>query len=222
MEYVEGPSLFRMLAADPKIGRAEALQILQQAAAALDFAHAHGVVHRDIKPANILLEKGATVKVADFGIAKIASSKQYTKTGMTMGTPSYMSPEQLDAKLLDGRSDQFSLAVLAYELLTGVQPFRAESLTSLANTIANGPRPSARAANPELPASVDPVFYRALAKLPEERYENCREFVAALERALSSEVRNRAGGPSRYIVGVAVAAMLLARLLWTRRRSLHS
>jgi protein kinase-like protein/Sel1 repeat-containing protein len=210
MEYVEGPSLFRMLAADPKIGRAEALQILQQAAAALDFAHAHGVVHRDIKPANILLEKGATVKVADFGIAKIASSKQYTKTGMTMGTPSYMSPEQLDAKLLDGRSDQFSLAVLAYELLTGVQPFRAESLTSLANTIANGPRPSARAANPELPASVDPVFYRALAKLPEERYENCREFVAALERALSSEVRNRAGGPSRYIVGVAVAAMLLA------------
>jgi tRNA A-37 threonylcarbamoyl transferase component Bud32 len=225
MEYVEGPSLFRMLAASPKIGRTEALQILQQTAAALDFAHAHGVVHRDVKPANILLEKGVTVKVADFGIAKIASSPQYTKTGMTMGTPSYMSPEQLDAKPLDGRSDQFSLAVVAYELLTGVQPFRAESFTALVHTIAYGPRPSARAANPELPAGVDQVFHRGLAKLPEERYASCRELVAALERALSPgddvetratvlplgapAVANRGGRPFRYIVGGAVAATLL-------------
>jgi|HubBroStandDraft_1064217.scaffolds.fasta_scaffold01006_5 hypothetical protein len=220
MEYVEGPSLFQVLAALPKIGRAEALRILQQTAAALDFAHGKGVVHRDIKPANIILEKGVTVKVADFGIAKIASSKHHTKTGMTMGTPSYMSPEQVDAKPLNGKSDQFSLAVVAYELLTGAQPFRAESFAALVHTIAYGPRPSARQANPELPAGVDQVFYRGLGKLPEERYADCREFVAALEQALTGQVpgnsggetpaiRNRAGKLSRYIVGGAVAAMLL-------------
>jgi len=188
MEYVEGPSLSEVLAGHPKIDCGEALSILQQTAAALDFAHSKGVVHRDIKPANIMLEKGVAVKVADFGIAKITSSPQLTKTGMTMGTPSYMSPEQLDAKPLDGKSDQFSLAVVAYELLTGTQPFRAESLTALAYSIVYGPRPSARAANPELPAGVDQVFCRGLGKLPEERYPNCREFVAALERAWTPQV----------------------------------
>ena len=220
MEFVEGPSLFQMLTALPKMGRAEALQILQQAASALDFAHGKGVVHRDIKPANILLEKGVTVKVADFGIAKITSSQHYTKTGVTMGTPSYMSPEQLDAKHLDGKSDQFSLAVVAYELLTGDQPFQADSFSALVHTIASGPRPSARAANPELPEGVDQVFYRGLGKRPEERYANCREFVAALERALADPAsgaqggetpggRSLAGIPARYIRGIAVAAIFL-------------
>lgn len=219
MQYVEGPSLFQVLAAPPKIGNAEALQILQQTAAALDFAHGKGIVHRDIKPANIMLEKGVTVKVADFGIAKIASSQHSTRTGVTMGTPSYMSPEQLDAKPLDGKSDQFSLAVVAYELLTGAQPFRAESFTALAHTIAYGPRPSASAANPELPAGVDQVFNRALGKLPEERYANCREFVGALERTFTGHVsgggvetpavRSPAGRTSRYIGCGAVVAMLL-------------
>jgi hypothetical protein len=220
MEYVEGPSLFQVLAARPKIDCGEALKILHKTAAALDFAHGKGVVHRDIKPANILLENGVIVKVADFGIAKIASSQRYTKTGMRMGTPSYMSPEQVDAKPLDERSDQFSLAVVAYELLTGAQPFRAEPFTALAHMIVYGPRPSARAANPELPASIDQVFYRGLGKLPGERYANCREFVTALERALTGQVsggeagetpavRGRTGRPSRYILGGAVAAVLL-------------
>jgi len=228
MEYVEGPSLFQVLAARPTIDRAEALQILRQTAAALDFAHGNGVVHRDIKPANIMLEKGVTVKVTDFGIAKITSSRQYTQTGFPMGTPIYMSPEQVDAKALDGKSDQFSLAVVAYELMTGAIPFQAESLTALAHLIVYGPRPSACAANPELPAGVDEVFCRGLGRLAEERYANCREFVAALEQALTPQVaadgatavtvppssitpasQNRARRPFRYMVGVAVAAMLL-------------
>jgi len=228
MEYVDGPSLSQVLAARPRIDSDESLQFLQQTAAALDFAHAKGVVHRDIKPANIMLAKGVTVKVADFGIAKITSSQRYTKTGATMGTPKYMSPEQVDAKPLDGRSDQFSLAVVSFEMLTGVQPFEAESFTALAHTIAYGPRPSACAANPQLPAGVDQVFYRGLGKLPGERYASCREFVAALEGALTArvpgaqnvprdtvpplqvtrEVRNRRMRPSRYIVGGATAAML--------------
>jgi tRNA A-37 threonylcarbamoyl transferase component Bud32 len=232
MEYVDGPSLFQVLAERPRFDRPEALKILQQTAAALDFAHGKGVVHRDIKPANIMLEKGMTVKVADFGIAKVASSQRYTKTGMRMGTPRYMSPEQVDGKPLDGRSDQFSLAVVAYELLTGAPPFEAESFTALAHAIAYGPRPSARAANPELPSSVDQVFYRGLGKLPEERYVNCREFVAALEQSLTAQVsdsgaappiavppslatpavRTRGGKAHHYIVGGVLAAMLLTGL----------
>jgi TPR repeat protein/tRNA A-37 threonylcarbamoyl transferase component Bud32 len=238
MEYVEGPSLLQMLATRRNIDRGEALRILQQTAAALDFAHAHGVVHRDVKPANILLEKGVTVKVADFGIAKLASTPQYTQTGLTMGTPRYMSPEQLEAKPLDGNSDQFSLAVVAYELLLGAQPFHADSVPALAHEIVYGPRPSARAVNPDLPPEVDQVFFHALGRLPEERYANCSEFVTALERALtpadeaatrvtvppsdaSPAVRNRGGKPARYVVGGAVAATLLAAAglgyLWMSR-----
>ena len=220
MEYVDGPSLFQLLAARTTIERGQALKILQQTAVALDFAHDKGVVHRDIKPANIMLEKAATVKVADFGIAKIVSPQHLTKTGSTMGTPSYMSPEQVDAKPLDGKSDQFSLAVVAYELLAGAPPFRAESFTALVHTVAYGPRPSARAEQPLLPAAIDQVFYRGLNKRPEERYPSCSEFVAALERALTGKmsvakshtpltVRNRAGRPSRYVVAGVVAAMLL-------------
>jgi len=245
MECVEGPSLAQVMAACRRVDRGEALQILQQTAAALDFAHGKGVVHRDIKPANIMLDKGFTVKVADFGIAKITSAPQYTQTGMTMGTPSYMSPEQVEAKALDGKSDQFSLAVVAYELLTGEQPFQADSFMALAHTIVYGPRPSARAANPELPAEVDQVFYRGLGKLPEERYWNCREFVAALERALTARagdaddatrvtvkplpaapaVRTRGRKLSRYIVGGSVAALLLAAAglvyIWLTRRQVE-
>jgi TPR repeat protein len=203
MEYVEGPSLFQVLSERAKMDRAEAVSILSQTASALDFAHSHDVVHRDIKPANIMLEKGVTVKVADFGIAKI-TSQQYTRTGVSMGTPSYMSPEQVDAKPLDGKSDQFSLAVVAYELLTGVKPFRADSFTALAHMIVYGPRPSARAANPDLPAAVDQVIYRGLANLPEERYGNCREFVGALERALTAPAPAVDDGTRKTIAPIAV------------------
>src|ERR1700685_3334094 len=114
MERVNGPSLQQLLASRPRLEIHEALRILQQTAAALDYAHQHGVVHRDIKPANIILDKDGTAKVADFGIAKVMSTQQSTLSGMVMGTPSYMSPEQIEARPVNGRSDQFSLAVLAY------------------------------------------------------------------------------------------------------------
>src|SRR3984957_10028167 len=142
MERVEGVSLYQVLASGRKIQRTEAFDILRQAAAALDYAHRNGVVHRDIKPANIMLDKGVTVKVADFGIAKITSTEHHTVTGMVMGTPSYMSPEQIEALPADGRSDQFSLAVVAYELLTGRRPFQSDSLATLAHMIVFAERPS--------------------------------------------------------------------------------
>jgi len=182
MERVEGMSLQQTLA----LGRmdiGQALAVLRQTAAALDYAHEHGVVHRDIKPGNIMLHHGSMVKVADFGIAKVMSP-QATMTGVVMGTPSYMSPEQIQAQAVDGRADQFSLAVLAFELLTGRRPFQGDSLPTLTHTIVFGERPSAHAANPALAVGADDVLRRGLAKLPAERYSSCAEFVAALEGAL--------------------------------------
>jgi serine/threonine-protein kinase len=184
MERVEGMSLQQTLALG-RMGIDQALGVLSQTAAALDFAHEHGVVHRDIKPGNIMLHHGSVVKVADFGIAKVMSP-QATMTGVVMGTPSYMSPEQIQAQTVDGRADQFSLAVLAFELLTGRRPFQGDSLPTLTHTIVFGERPSAHAANPALPEGADDVLRRGLAKLAEERYSSCTQFIAALKAALKA------------------------------------
>ena len=186
MEMVEGPSLLKMMQSDRKLPVAEALDILGQTADALDCAHQNGVLHRDIKPANIMLHKGATVKIADFGIAKIVSTPQQTRTNVVMGTPSYMSPEQVEALPLDGRSDQFSLAVIAFEMLTGSRPFQADSVPSLLHNIAYGKRPSPREVNPALPSAVDAVFARALARASKDRYATCTDFVAALRTAVGA------------------------------------
>jgi serine/threonine protein kinase len=185
MEHVDGPSLQRVLATG-SLDAKTALGILQQTAAALDYAHQHGVVHRDIKPANIMLQNGSIVKVADFGIAKLISQNA-TLTGVLMGTPSYMSPEQIETRAVDGRSDQFSLAVLAYELFTGVRPFGADSMATVAHLIVYGPRPSAHAVKPSLPVALDEVLARGLHRFPDERYRNCTGFAAALEQALFAQ-----------------------------------
>ena len=180
-EFVDGPSLHQILASGQRLDPAQALDFLRQAAAALDHAHQCGIVHRDIKPANIMLHQKIQVKIADFGIAKITFEPKYTMTGTSMGTPDYMSPEQIEAQPTDGRSDQFSLAVVAYELLTGVTPFHGGSFAAILHRIVAGPRPSASASNPALPAGVDEVLRRGMAQLPAERYTTCAEFVHALE-----------------------------------------
>ncbi len=187
MERVEGLSLDRMLASRPLFDTSEALSILRQTAAALDYAHERGVIHRDIKPANIMLNGDLSVKVADFGIAKIITGQQATATGVVMGTPSYMSPEQIEARSVDGRSDQFSLVVLAYELLTGSKPFEADTMATLVHLIVYGERPRAHRENPALPEGVDGIFERGLHRLPEQRFATCAEFVAALEGAFQSQ-----------------------------------
>ncbi len=222
MEHIEGRSLHQLLAAGGPLAPEVAISILKQTAAALDYAHQFGVVHRDIKPANIMLQGGVTVKVADFGVAKLLSAQNQTLSGVLMGTPSYMSPEQIEARPVDGRSDQFSLAVMAYELLTGVRPFVGESMATVAHLIVYGPRPSARAANAALPPGADHVLERALSRFPGERFPNCTEFAAALEKVLQNATQPRplkaARGPGRillYISGFAVlviVALLFAAL----------
>ncbi|MGD0578905.1 MAG: serine/threonine-protein kinase, partial [Bryobacteraceae bacterium] len=186
MEYVDGPTLLQRMNAAGRLPAGEALDILRQAAGALDYAHEAGVVHRDIKPANLMLHHGTMVKITDFGIAKVTSVDQITRTATLTGTPSYMSPEQIQGLAVDGTTDQFSLAVVAYEMLTGWKPFRAESVVTVVHQIVYGERPAATSAAPDLPPAVDEVFYRALAKSREDRYGSCAEFVAALEKAIGS------------------------------------
>jgi TonB family protein len=186
MERVEGTSLDRALASDRRFSREETIHILRQVAAALDYAHWRGVVHRDVKPANIMIDNWTNAKITDFGIAKIASLHSQTLSGVVIGTPIYMSPEQIEARISDGRADQFSLAIVAYELLTGCRPFQADTLAALAHAIVYSNRPSARKANPELPPAMDLVLLRGLARFPEERYSSCGEFVAAIDEALKT------------------------------------
>ena len=188
MELVDGPSLHEVLMLASPLDPAAKIEILRQAAAALDYAHQRGIVHRDIKPANIMLHERKQVKIADFGIARINFEPKYTMTGTVMGTPDYMSPEQIEAQSIDGRSDEFSLAVVAYELLTGITPFSGGSFASVMHRIVSGPRPSARTANPTLPAGVDEVLLRAMAQAPEQRYPTCAEFVQALDAAMQGVV----------------------------------
>jgi serine/threonine protein kinase len=185
MELVNGPALDKMLKAEQTPDKETLLSILRQVAAALDYAHKKGIVHRDIKPANIMVQEDGTAKVTDFGVAKIVS-QQMTQAGTIMGTPSYMSPEQVQGGTISGRADQFSLAVIAYEMLTGEKPFTADYLpTLLFKIVREEPVPPQRL-NATLSSDVETVMRRALSKNPANRYENCGDFVNALAAACNA------------------------------------
>ncbi len=183
MEFVDGPTLDHVLNRPEALAPERMFSVLQQTAIALDYAHQKGIIHRDIKPANIMLDRGGSAKITDFGIAKINSTEGYTMTGTIVGTPNYMSPEQVQGVPVDGRSDQFSLAVVAYEILTGERPFPGEHLSTVVyKIVAEEPVPSHRI-NPSLGPHIDAVLRKALAKKPEARYVNCLAFIRALEAA---------------------------------------
>jgi len=187
MEFVNGSSLEKVLLLPEPLEPQTVVSILQQTAAGLDFAHKKGIVHRDVKPANVMLDEDGAAKIADFGVAKISQSQQMTQTGMVLGTPNYMSPEQVQGKPVDGRADQFSLAVAAYEMLTGEKPFAAETLTTvLYKIVSEDPLPPQHL-NPTLAWAVAMVLNRALSKDPTKRYPTCTEFVTALDAALKTK-----------------------------------
>jgi serine/threonine-protein kinase len=186
MEYVDGPTVDQWLAEQRSVPPEWMFSILAQTGNALDYAHQKGIVHRDIKPANIMIAADGTAKITDFGIAKVTASEQFTMTGSIVGTPHYMSPEQVQGQAVDGRSDQFSLGVIAFEMLTGEKPFTGEHLTTVVyKIVAEEPVPPHRL-NPTLSGPIDAVLRRALAKKPEGRYRTCREFTDALEKACAA------------------------------------
>jgi hypothetical protein len=182
MECVEGNSLDRVVAtaSTGKLPRDMALKLLRQIAEALDYAHRQGIVHRDIKPANVMVTTEGQPKIADFGIAKLAMVET-TLPGHVVGTPAYMSPEQLNGKIVDGRSDLFSLGVIAYWLLTGAKPFDGETLTEICvQVVTKDPAPPSEISH-DLNMDFDYVLSRALAKDPAMRYQSGRELAADLD-----------------------------------------
>jgi len=181
MEFLKGHDLARYCKPDNLMDVKTVISIVVRSAEGLDFAHQQNVVHRDIKPANIMYEpESDTVKITDFGIARITDSSK-TKTGMVLGTPSYMSPEQLAGKKVDGRSDLFSLGVMFYQMLCGSLPFKAESMASLMFKITNEEAPDIRTIRGEIPESIADIINRALAKNADERYQTGTEFANALK-----------------------------------------
>lgn len=181
MEYVNGPTLEKLMEGGA-LSRELVLQVVTQTAAALDYAHRRGIIHRDIKPANVMIHEDGTVKIADFGVAKILSEK-LTQSGAMLGTPNYMSPEQIRGMQLDGRSDQFALAVMTYEMLTGEKPFSGEAIpTVLFKVVQQEPEPPSRL-NPSLGPAIEAALMRGLRKNPEQRYPSCSDFASALSAA---------------------------------------
>lgn len=185
MEFIRGFDLTRHTRSNNLLPVNEVLRIVADAADALHYAHANGIVHRDIKPANMMLiESTRALKLMDFGIARITDSSK-TKTGMVLGTPSYMSPEQLAGRRVDGRSDLFSLGVTLYQLLTGALPFQAESMATLMFKIANEPHTPPLTLRPDLPAAVDLIIARVLQKNPDQRHADGATLAADLRKALA-------------------------------------
>jgi tetratricopeptide (TPR) repeat protein len=220
MEYLRGGSLEDRLRAEGAQQPARALEWLEQAAAALDAAHAHGVVHRDVKPGNLLLTSEGSVRVADFGVASAAGLDSLTVTGTVLGTAGYLAPEQARGEPTTPASDLYALGVVAFELLTGRRPFEADSPTAEAAAHVHAEIPSISEFG-DFPAEVDAVFQRALAKHPAQRYRSAAEFVGALREALRAgatatrelpvaAVGERKGFPVPALVAGALLALGLA------------
>jgi eukaryotic-like serine/threonine-protein kinase len=179
MEFIEGESLSDWMARNPIAPVEQTVSIIEQIASGLDYAAARGVIHRDIKPANILLTPDMTAKIADFGIAKIATSK-LTQTGSVLGSPSYMSPEQAMGKTLDGRSDIFSLGIIFYEMLTGEKPFIGTNPTTIIYKILHEEPVAPKQLNITLHPAFNQIVGRMLAKDPDQRYQNCVQLIQDL------------------------------------------
>src|SRR3979490_317072 len=180
MELVEGRSLQTMIDAHQLFPLPRVMNLMEQGCSALDFAHQRNVVHRDIKPANLMLTADDTVKITDFGTAKILQFGT-AQTSHVMGTPSYMSPEQVKGKPVDGRSDIFSLGVILYELMTGEKPFPGQNITTVIYKIINEEPIPPRSLDSSIHPGLSAVISRARAKVPAAGYQSCHELMSALK-----------------------------------------
>jgi eukaryotic-like serine/threonine-protein kinase len=188
MELVEGKSLQAVLDSGQLFPLPRVFRIMEQACSALQFAHDRNIVHRDIKPANLMLTPDDTVKVTDFGTAKILQFGTVNQTAHVMGTPSYMSPEQVKGKVVDGRSDIFSLGVLLYEMVTGEKPFPGQNITTVIYKIVNEEPVAPRQLDPSIHPGLNAIILKALAKEPSQRYQHCRDLMDDLRNYRSLSV----------------------------------
>lgn len=198
MELVEGKSLQALLDGGHAFPLSRTLRIMEQTCSALQFAHERNVVHRDIKPANLMLTADDTVKVTDFGTAKILQFGAMQQTAHVMGTPSYMSPEQVKGRAVDGRSDIFSLGVMLYEMVTGEKPFPGQNITTVIYKIVNEDPVPPRQVDPSIHPGMSGIVMKALAKEPDQRYQSCRELLEDLRNYRS--LATSGGSPAATMV----------------------
>jgi len=222
MEFVPGRSLQEIWSEATPCDPAFVRKVMRESAAALDHAHAHNIVHRDIKPGNIMIdEQTGVVRITDFGIAKLVDRDANTDPGVVLGTFEYMAPEQLNGGKIDGRADQFALAILAQRMLTGAPIYSADTMRRLCYQITNEPPPSAHSLNPALPRAVDTALMKALSKEASDRYPTCSQFVRDLDVAFETHVSpsgpelsdSPSSSPGRRLKLAALATLVLGILI---------
>jgi serine/threonine protein kinase len=201
MEFVDGETFAAEIARSGSVPVGRAVEVAADVADALDYAHQHGVVHRDIKPSNLMILPDKRVKVTDFGIARLTAGgggDAMATIGLMVGTPSYMSPEQIEGGHVDGRSDVFSLGVVLYEALTGTRPFRAPSAIGILNAITTTSPEAPHLLDPRIPEELSQITLRAMARRIDDRYERCADLAAELRRvAAASDETATLAAPSR-------------------------
>jgi serine/threonine protein kinase len=224
MKRIRGRSLEQIIHERGGLPFDEVLGVVQQVGSALHYAHRQGVVHRDVKPANVMIEDSGWALVCDFGIARAFGSVSLTQTGASIGTPRYMAPEQVEGQPVDGRSDQYSLAILVWEALTGKLPFDGESVGELIRQHLLEPAPRLGDARPDIPRHVSDAVYRAMSKKPAERFSDVASFVRALGTAEPAGAAPRISSSFQNITmplaNAAASAPTLRLVKSPRRRAL--
>jgi len=205
MEYIEGVELRTLLEGGQSLALPRAVSIAAQVAEALAYAHGRGVVHRDIKPANIMVVREGPVKITDFGIARMRAAEVQTQTGTMLGSPKYMSPEQVLGKRADHRADIFSLGVILYEMLTGTAPFSGENITALMYQIVNFAPPAPSTVNHAVPEFLDYVVAKMIAKQLEERYQDSTEVARDLREIERQLAASAPAGPMPPLPAAALS-----------------
>src|ERR1700737_4851668 len=223
MRHVDGESLAERLASGGPLAPLDAARLLQQVASALDYAHTRGVIHRDVKPENILLERGSdSALVTDFGIARLMEAAPATATGQVLGTVHYMSPEQVLGERVDGRSDVYSLGVVAFKTVTGRLPFDGKSATAVLVEHVTKEAPKVRSIGPGVPEMLGTIIDRCLAKDPAARYQTAGEMAAALDDATRSIPRSTTRVLPTQSKEPGIISEREAKALWSRAAELQS
>jgi serine/threonine-protein kinase len=220
MELMEGTELQDIVAENQPLTIGEKLDVSFQVAEGLAYAHEHGIIHRDIKPSNIMVLRGKHVKIADFGIARMKTSLELTKTNKIIGSPLYMSPEQIQSHPVDPRSDIFSFGIVLYQMLTGKLPFNGDNVNSLMYQIVNEEPQKPSALNPEVPETLDRIVAKCLEKKTEDRYQNANELTRDLHscRMLLSQNNINAVNPGFYFEDTVTPSsknINTVQLIWT-------